>query len=249
MAKSILEPILHLVVIIPVVLFLMNFEKRKCFHYLLLFCAFFLLNQILLMLPFHAKALKIFSGNWNWSGKIYAVAGSMIFYFLFRNKFRENDFVTLHLAKNSFKPNLIITTAVALLALLAGYFVFSKAAFNSEKLAFQFFMPGIEEEIAYRGIMIGILMTFLKSEIKIAGKSIGHPAIWVTAILFAIVHALQVSSISPTLQLKMNWSFFGQTIVFGYLLGWMAMKSRSILMPVIAHNAANFFRNLAMMIK
>ena len=114
--------------------------------------------------------------------------------------------------------------------------------FGFEGLVFELTMPGYDEEIAFRGIMIGILSTLL-----IETKNIfKNPAIWITAILFGLVHALKFDG---NWSLHIDWIYFSYTFLYGFLLGWMTIKSRSILMSVISHNTANVFATLVAMIK
>ena len=90
-----------------------------------------------------------------------------LFFIFFFKRFKENTFLQIKQEKPSRKITIIITLIIATCAFLAGMFAFSKIPLDMEKLAFQFSMPGIDEEIAYRGIMMGLLFTILKENIKI----------------------------------------------------------------------------------
>ncbi len=121
-----------------------------------------------------------------------------------------------------------------------------KNEFNLESLGFQLTMPGFDEELAYRGIMIGLLATFLVDKITIKNRSIGNPAVWITAILFGLIHALKIKEIW---QFQMDWIYFSYTFLFGFVLGWLTLKSRCILFPLITHNTVIFLGTLVTMIK
>lgn len=73
-------------------------------------------------------------------------------------------------------------------------------------------IPSIGEELLFRGVFQKILYGFSKS---------GHPAIWLTAIIFSSLH-LQFFGFIPRLILG---------LIFGYLFFW----SRTLWLPVIAH--------------
>ena len=107
-------------------------------------------------------------------------------------------------------------------------------------------MPGFDEELAFRGIMVGLLVTILIPRITVGSINLGSPAVWVTAILFALIHAF---TLDETWSVKFNVVYFSYTFLFGYIMGWMAIKTRSILMPVIAHNSVNFIGTLVTMLK
>ena len=244
MIKYIALSIVELLIISPIVLLSLKKEKGQS-KIILLFAGFFIFNTILLVLPKQYENLDFIGGDWNWTGKLLAIVGSLIFYFLFRGHFKQNDFLTVHQKENSVRLNLIIILLTAAASVLAAFFL-GQSKFNAETLAFQLTMPGIEEEIAYRGIMLGLLITTLKPSLYLGKINIGNPSIWITGILFGLIHGL---AFSKEWTLTMSWGSFIYTFLFGLLWGWMAVKSKSILMPLIAHNTANFVGNLVMMIK
>jgi uncharacterized protein len=73
-------------------------------------------------------------------------------------------------------------------------------------------LPAISEELIFRGVFQKILYGFFKS---------GHPAIWLTAIIFSVLH-FQFFGLIPRFILG---------LVFGYLYFW----SRTLWLPVFAH--------------
>jgi membrane protease YdiL (CAAX protease family) len=77
-------------------------------------------------------------------------------------------------------------------------------------------LPAIGEELIFRGVFQKILYGFFKT---------GHPAIWITAIIFSILH-FQFFGLIPRFILG---------LVFGYLYFW----SRTLWLPVIAHFVNN----------
>jgi len=105
-------------------------------------------------------------------------------------------------------------------------------------------LPGLDEELAFRGIMLGLLVTALSNRLEIGRLNLGHPAMWVTAVLFGFVHGLRFGG-----ALYMDWFHFGMTAVIDLILAWMTLKSRSILMPIVAHNLYNFSLHLTEMLK
>jgi membrane protease YdiL (CAAX protease family) len=97
-------------------------------------------------------------------------------------------------------------------------------------------MPSLDEEFAFRGIILGLLLTALKPDLKIGVITIGNPAIIVTALLFGLVHSLNINS---NWELSQDWLFFSYTFTYGLALGWMTVKSRSVLFPIISHILSN----------
>lgn len=246
MIETLLRSIIELLIITPLVVLSLDKAKPKKWRLLILFYSFFIYNGLLLSLPREIPFFKLIDGNWNWTGKIYAITGSILFYFAFRKQFAKNDFMVLKQKRSSIRPNLIALLIVIIVSVVLGSFMAGKGGLDLENLGFQLTMPGLDEEIAFRGIMIGVLSTILVDKFRIQNFNIINPAILITGLLFGLVHGL---SFGETWSLQMNWFYFSYTFSIGLVLGWMTLKSRSILMPIISHNALNFFGNLIVMIK
>ena len=110
---------------------------------------------------------------------------------------------------------------------------------NLETLFYQFSMPGMGEEIAYRGIMLGLLTKILKSKNLILNSSV-----WVTAILFGLAHGFSLSS---EFSITFNIQPFLRTMIYGLIWGWITIRSGSILLALISHNLGNGIGNLIRM--
>ena len=114
--------------------------------------------------------------------------------------------------------------------------------FNLETLAFQLTMPGIDEEIMFRGILLGLLMSALKPKIPF----LGNPSVLLTAILFGFVHAL---TIDKNNSVGFEPLYFVQTFIGGYAWARVTVQTRSVLLAVLSHGFSNFFSALATMLK
>jgi hypothetical protein len=122
------------------------------------------------------------------------------------------------------------------------FFLASKSKFDFETLAFQLTLPAIDEEIMFRGILLGLLMSSLKSRIPI----FGNPSVLLTALLFALVHALTFTN---NYYLNFNIPNFIEIAIVGYVFGWITIKSRSIVLAIFSHSCIDFFGKLVTMIK
>lgn len=206
----------------------------------------FLVSNILLTLPIHYPVFQFMGKAWNWSGKIYATIGSSLVYFIFKKDFKKTDFITLYQQPNSLPANLLLMLFMLTANTMSAWLVGSKQAFNVESLAYQLTMPGLEEELLFRGILLSLLATMYPKPIGGKRWTMGYPSIWLTATLFGLVHGLQLKN---DWSLTMNWAYFGGTFLPGWLFGWMTLRSRSILLPTLTHNLANFCLTLISMIK
>ena len=226
--------LLYLAIVLPIVI-LSAKDLRKFWRVIVLFIAFFIMNQMLLVIPRYFQELAI-GTQWNWSGKLAAIIGSIIFYLIFRSDFKEHDFFTLKQKPGSVKPNITLTLVMVLIVVAMGIFLYGKGEPDLETFFFQLGMPSLDEEFAFRGIMLGLLCTALKPNLKIGPINLGNPAIIVTAILFGLVHSLHMNS---SWELSQDWLYFSYTFAYGLALGWMTIKSGSILVPIISHILSN----------
>lgn len=241
MIKTIFESLLQLAVVLPMIfIFLKKYDKENIKR-VIFFTLIFICYQILLSLPKNFEFLKIIHGNWNWNGKILGILFGIVCYFLFRHLFIDHDYFTLKQDKTYLKETSIVSIIVVLFATII-WAIFGKSEFNLETLAFQLTLPGIDEEIMYRGILLGLLMSGLKSQVKF----IGNPSLLISSVLFGVIHALKLND---DFAVNFNLIYSLQTGIAGYAWGWITIKSRSILLGILSHNLSNFFGTLAMMIK
>jgi membrane protease YdiL (CAAX protease family) len=245
MFLSFVESIIHLIVLIPFIYFFIEKENTRKVKLLLLFILYFLGYQFIIRLPFHFETLNVFGGKWNWSGKIFTTIGSLIFYYYFKDLFYPNNFITTKQEKKSIRFSIILATVLLLIAIIEG-FIFYNVKWNIETIFFQATLPGIDEEIAYRGIMLGILSTVLIKETKLFNKFKLNPAIWIVGILFGLIHALKLNK---EFTVSFDMLYFIQTFVFGVIWSWMTVKSKSILLPMLSHNLVNTLPTIIGMLK
>ncbi len=245
MTKDVLESLIHVAVLLPFLFLCLKKDLRNKAKLISLFVIYFLGLQILLKSPFHFSSLNFIEGSWNWSGKIFAIVGSLFFYLFFKKNFYPHHFLTIRQEKKSLKKIFTVISVIAFIAIIEGFLFYNKS-WDWETILFQSTLPGIDEEIAFRGIMLGILSSILVDEIRILNINIYNPSIWIIGILFGLIHALKLN-----LDWKLTFDivYFIKTFLLGTIWGWMAIKSRSILLPLISHNLSNTLPNLIGMIK
>lgn len=241
MIKVIFEYLLQLIIVLPIILFTLKKKNFETFKILSAFAIFFLLNNILLYLPILYPEVRIsnWNANWNWTGKIYAILGSILFLVFYR-KFKLKDyFLTFKQDKGFIKKGILIILGILIIRIIVAYFFHSRTEWSPETLLFQFSMPGIDEEIAFRGIMLGLLTKVLKRNILILNTSV-----LVTAILFGFAHGF---SLSNEFNIIFNIQPFLRTMIYGLIWGEITIKSGSILLALISHNSGNGIGNLIRM--
>lgn len=236
--QFLLEPILHLVIILPLLLIFMNERTKENYLRVLCIVACYLIYYFALTLQYHFDCFNLINGNWNWDGKIYGIACGVAMYFIFRRQFNENNFFTLKQNKEGIKSALKFVVVILSIAILGG--VVNEKEFNLETLLFQISMPGIDEEIMYRSVLLGLMCSALRT----GGAAWRNPAIIINAVLFGLVHSLTLGDGA----LQFNSVNFIWTAILGYSFGYITIKTRSILIPMLTHNLYNFTLNLLAMI-
>jgi len=241
MNRIFFESLLQLIMVVPLILLFIKEHNKENYQRIIAFGVIFLSYQLIINLPNFHDTFKLINGNWNWNGKILGVVFGIFCYFIFRSLFKDHDYFTLKQDKNNLKKTSLVSLIVVVLATTI-WFLFGKSEFSIESLAFQLTLPGIDEEIMYRGILLGLLMSALKYK----QRFIGNPSILITSILFGLIHALKMGKdLTP----NFNMIYFFQTGLAGYAWGWITIKSRSILLAMLSHNFSNFFGTLATMMK
>lgn len=241
MLRLLIEAILQIIIIVPFAAVLIEKRTKENYLRILFFALIYIIYQITLVLPKLSESLNFIGGNWNWDGKLFGIIWGIICYFIFRQYFSENDFFTFKQDKNGFKPALIATIVSVLLVTLIAYLL-GEDKFSGETLAFQLTMPAIDEEIMFRGILLGLLMTALREKVSF----LGNPAILLCGILFGLIHAL---TLEKDFSINFEPVYFLHTGIGGFVFAWIAIKSRSILLAILAHGLANFLAALVTMVK
>ena len=236
--QFLLEPILHLVVILPLLLIFMKERTKENYLRVLSIVGCYFIYYFALTLQYHFDCFNIIDGSWNWDGKIYGIVCGIAIYFIFRRQLSNNNFFTLKQDKVGLKSALKVAIAILSIAILGG--VVNDREFNIETLLFQISMPGIDEEIMYRGVLLGLMCSALRA----GGAAWRNPAIIINAVLFGLVHSLSLGDGA----LQFNSVNFMWTGLLGYGFGYITIKTRSILSPMVTHNLYNFTLNLLAMI-
>ncbi len=185
----------------------------------------FLLTRGFFLLPNWPEGAR-----WNWLGKTMALAGMLALASLPVFGWRRIG-LTFRQAKGSWSAFLL---AAALSAL---FFYFADQGADGrddvETIAFQWTMPGLDEEIFYRGVLLLAMNEAFRAKLNILGAPIGYGGL-LTSVLFGLAHGLSCDG---------AFSFDPMTFLVtgapSLLLLWMREKTGSLLLPVVAHNVAN----------
>lgn len=207
----------------------MPFDKRIFVGFALLAAFYLAVDDFATGLPTIVKGLAVFNGQWNWTGKVISLAFAAMVMAVF-----GLSTATVGL---TFKQR-HLTTGLVALALFVVWgaclgLLFKPGVPNGETLAFQAMMPGLAEELAYRGIAPALLLGLKRR--KGAIKDIPWAVILSTSVVFGVWHGLNYS--------HGKFSFDVMSALFPFLGnipgGWLRFRTGSLVFPILAHGIAN----------
>lgn len=205
---------------------------RMSLPWLLAAALLVLLNDLMLTNGYGLFPSLPLGGDWNWQGKILALAASLVVVALPGFGRRETG-LTLVQAPGSLKPALpVVGLYVGLFLILA--LIFPNEGLSVEALAFQLTMPGLEEEVFYRGVLLVALGRAFAGRVRFLGVDWGLGAI-LSCVLFGLAHAFGFSDG----EFSFDPLTMGLTAVPSLIAVWLALKTRSLVLPVLLHNFGN----------
>ncbi|SIN59878.1 hypothetical protein SAMN02745824_0416 [Parasphingorhabdus marina DSM 22363] len=200
-----------------------------------------------------AYAMMVFSGikipgvenmfvdqRYNWSGKILAISTSII---LLVALIRTSPKLTFADAGVTWKQNAgSIGPALVVTALMIGFIIGLQLLvndgtnLNAETLIYQATIPGLDEELMFRGLLLLTLSLAVTGQTwTIKGATVHWGAI-VATLFFAWGHSVFI--VDGAVQADVVAMVI--TGLLGAALMWIRLRTGSIVMPIIAHNATNF---------
>lgn len=175
-----------------------------------------------------------------WQAMVLEAACALMFIFVTRSLPRAG--LTLRISAQAWRSALaasgLMLLFVALrsqsIRLLGGGQV-EATSVNLEYLMYQLTMPGIAEELSYRGVIQPGLNTSLGRPWKVLGAQVGWG--WViTSVVFWGTHAFRVG---PAMQFSFYWPTLTMQLIAGFLYGWIRERTGSVFPPMLAHNLVN----------
>lgn len=109
-----------------------------------------------------------------------------------------------------------------------------ESSVDAETIAFQAILPGIDEELLYRGVMLLMLDQAIRARRELWGGSVGWSVV-ITAAVFGIAHGLHVQPSG----IAFEPGYMIVTAVLGLVFAWLRIRWDSLLPAILAHNAWN----------
>jgi uncharacterized protein len=214
-------------------------HNKKSFVYFLLFIVLFIADQFLTRYRF----IPILESHyWNWSGKLQSIILGVTFILIYRKVSFEEYKFTLRQLSGSLRKTLILLFSMcllnAILCFAVKYLFHIQADSNVtslESLLFHLTMPGVSEELMFRGILLGLLNQVFEKRMSTFGIKFGWGLI-LTSLLFGMWHGLSVTQ-------GFGIYFSIENILLagfgGFVFGLIAENSGSLLFPIMCHDLNN----------
>lgn len=206
-----------------------SFDRRIVLGGALAFAAYLALDDLVTGLPHLVPALRFLPGDWNWAGKLLSLALSALVIVALR---LSPEAVGLRLRQDHATTGWIGIGLFIVWGACLGL-VFQPGAPDAETLAFQATMPGLAEEIAYRGIAPALLLSLWPRKPHVDG--IPWAVIVATSVMFGLWHALGYEDGQFRFDLMSGlFPFLGSLPG-----GWLRFRTKSLVAPIAGHSLAN----------
>jgi uncharacterized protein len=169
--------------------------------------------------------------HWNWEGKILSIVVTLVLIAIIPS---------LSWSEVGFRWNQHGTTAPALAAAaLVCAFSWSvdllvphpHVAPTAQAIWYQALIPGPSEEPLYRGLVLVLLDRAFGNKFWIVfGAPFGYGAI-IMSLWFGVIHGVGVTGG----HIVAVWPVIAGVALIGFGLGWIRMRTRSLIMPIVTH--------------
>ena len=169
-----------------------------------------------------------------WFGKVLSLTGTVaMLYFLPRVSFREAG-LTMNQNSGSLPP-VIITGAFTIVgASVTSYFFTYSPNTSLENLLFQATLPGLDEELFMRGLLLLLFHQAFGRGWSLWGAQTGWALCLVVAI-FGLLHGVSAENG----ELRISLAAIVSTGFVGFILTWMRERTGSLVAPIVFHNLFN----------
>jgi membrane protease YdiL (CAAX protease family) len=243
---------ISIVLIVLILLVIINGRRLWGYkaHIGLFFLAFFADNLLIVLTNAYPSLQAIPSHLWegflvcNWSGKLYSILFTLaLIYVTLRIVSLVDVGLTLRQNKGSILPSWLVILVLAAWSTVIGIRS-PKGRFDLEALIYLAIMPGLNEELVYRGYLLGLLNKFMPKRVNIFGAWMGWGAL-ATSLLFALLHGFQFQG---NLSLHLDIIALENSFISGLIFTWLRERTGSLVMPVIAHGLEDFLFFLPRMV-
>jgi CAAX protease family protein len=198
-----------------------------------------LLDSLMTLLPIIDKHLQFRGVNWNWAGKVFSI-GAMLavsVIMIASGRLTGGEIgLTLKQAPGTGRALLMVILLYLIVLTVLTITMFGNAKPPThETLAYQATMPGLAEELSYRGLQLAMFNKMFTGRFRLLGAEIGYGAIAVS-IVFGLLHGVGFDN---HLHLQVSLFTIAMTGLIGFILAWLRERTKSLALPVVLHNMTN----------
>lgn len=224
----------------------------SCFPWILLFTLIQLIDNLLVTCGVYVPAIRLIDSRLtyegifycNWDGKLYSILAMLLIIYCLRKRFTRDDFaLTFKQNAGSWHAGLILLAAILILVSVFGFLTRARP-FNTEALLYCLVMPAMNEELVYRGLLLGIADKIFCRKWLFFNVKIGWGLI-LTSVIFGLCHGFSIGADGT---IHIIGSALILTSVMGFMFGWIRERSGSLVWPVVLH-ALTDFGNIIPMLK
>lgn len=235
---SLFTPLIWILIIVPFIALAIFKSEKVNLKYLGLFVLYFLTDSYIQHLSKLYFDLEFIGLKFAWIGKILSLCFALIVIFSVSKKDREEiGFTTKTNSKSQMKSGILIFLGFLVFDFVFKMILFPKGGdFDLETFAFQMTMPGLTEELVFRGILFWLLDKAFEPKWNFKGVKFGWGFVIIT-VLFAEAHGVMLTE---------NYEFKFDIITILYLtiisslsVGILRKLSGNLIFPILGHNAIN----------
>ncbi|MBU6296927.1 MAG: CPBP family intramembrane metalloprotease, partial [Alphaproteobacteria bacterium] len=177
--------------------------------------------------------------NWNWGGKglSFCLSLAIAAMLIAARKFAAPDFgLALRQAPGTGRAFLFgVVPFLVLLAAATAKWFGHDALPDRETIWFQATMPGLAEELSFRGVLLALFDRLFAMRFNLGGAEIGY-GVFATSVIFGIGHGIALDH-----ALALHWDIVNglSAAAIGLFLAWLRLRTKSLVLPIVAHNAIN----------
>lgn len=235
---SLLTPLIWILAITPLIIIALINSKKGNSKFLLFFILYFLADSYLQFLSHEYISLEFMGLKFAWISKFLSLLLALIIIFTIDKRDSVAiGFTTQINTKKQVKIGILVFLGFLLFDFVFKLILFPKGGlFDFETFAFQATLPGLTEEIAYRGIQLWLLDKAFPTKWTFKGIQFGWGFIIVT-LLFGIAHGL---ALTTNHDLKFDLiAIIYLTLISSLSLGLLRKFTGNLIYPILGHNVIN----------
>ncbi|KAF2326426.1 CPBP family intramembrane glutamic endopeptidase [Flavobacterium ginsenosidimutans] len=232
---SLFTPLLWIVLIAPLIVIAHLKTEKSNLKYLVFFILYFFAD---VFLQASGKQLIDLDLKFNWAGKILSlILGLIIIFSVSKEERIKIGFTSETNSKNNLKFGLMVFFGFTFFDIIFKLILFPKGGnFDLETFLFQATMPGLTEEILFRGISLWLLEKAFAPTRKYHGVKFGWAFIIVT-VLFGVSHG---AVLDQDLHLKFDLiTMVYLTVISSFSVGILRNFSGNLIYSILGHNTIN----------